>query len=257
MTRGRTIVACSTHTGRESVENDRYEFPQMIRILLAGAADVELTTLETSLRGEGYEIVRARTCAEVVALLCRGAAGLAVLVGRLADGSFGECVRAVRRAPGLAFTPLLVVGEDAGEIDRIVALELGADDFVGSDTSPREFNLRIGALSRRAKALALPPTSRERYGRIDLDRADYRVWVDRAEVVVGAAEFRLLLALASPAGRVHARQALEGVLIGHERTTGPRWLDARISRLRTRLHRAGSQIETVRGVGFRLASGKG
>ncbi len=247
------IVAKPTQARRQLGEGQHYNPNPMHTILLAGADENRVRNLEAALAEAGHPQLRVRRRAELLDVLHGGSAQAVVIAGRLADGSFGDCLRAVRQAPGLGLTPCLVVGDGDDAIDRIVALELGADDFVNHDCTPRELLLRVRSLLRRTRASGPEPAGRERYGRIELDRQEYRIWVDEREVSISAADFQLLVALASPAGAVHRRQPLEALLIGTERAPGARWLDARVSRLRARLFEAGDQVETVRGVGFRLS----
>lgn len=253
MTRTNRIVAEPTRVRRELGSDQEYNSKLMQTILLAGTDETRLRTLESALAEIGHPQLRVRRRAELLEVLHGGSAHVVVIAGRLADGSFGDCLRAVRQAPGLGLTPCLVIGDGDDAIDRIVALELGADDFVNHDCTARELLLRVRSLLRRTRANGSEPAGKEQYGRIELDRQEYRVWVNEREVPLSAADFQLLVALASPAGAVHRRQPLEALLIGTERAPGARWLDARVSRLRARLLEAGDQVETVRGVGFRLS----
>lgn len=253
MTQSHRIVAKPTQARRELGAGHGYNSKLMQTILLAGADESRVRNVESALAETGHPQLRVRRRAELLEVLHGGSAHAVVIAGRLADGSFGDCLRAVRQAPGLDLTPCLVIGDGDDAIDRIVALELGADDFVNHDCTPRELLLRVRSLLRRTRAGGSEPAGRERYGRIELDRQEYCIWVNEREVSLSAADFQLLLALASPAGAVHRRQPLETLLIGSERAPGARWLDARVSRLRARLLEAGDQVETVRGVGFRLS----
>lgn len=252
MTPSRTTVAQPTQSHGGTVTPNRYDPAPMHTIVLAGAEHFGMLPFSSVLQDAGHEVVLARTRGEVVDLLQRGAGQALIICGRLADGSFSDAIRAVRQARDLLLTPCLVVGDSDDRIDRIVALELGADDFVSRDTSDRELLLRVRSLLRRAHPPRPEADAREKFGRIELDRAEHRVWVDDREIGLSATDFRLLVALATPAGAVHRREPLEALLSGDKPGAGARWLDARVSRLRARLLAAGAQVETVRGVGFRL-----
>jgi DNA-binding response OmpR family regulator len=134
----------------------------------------------------------------------------------------------------------------------MVALELGADEYLPKAATGRELLLRVNALARRARPLPPVGDPREQYGLLELDRTGFRVWVDGQPRDLTAGEFRLLVALATPAGTVHPRVRLREALEPGERSEGDRFIDARVARLRERLGDAGSQIVTVRGVGYRL-----
>lgn len=180
-----------------------------------------------------------------------GGYDLVVLCGRLADARAMQFLTQLRADPVTALVPVLVLGEEGDDVERMVALELGADDYLPPAPNPRELVLRASALLRRARPAA-PEGARERYGPLEIDRAGFRAWVEGRPCELSAAEFRLLVALASPAGAAHHRARLRDTLEVGERAGGDRFIDARVARLREHLGPAGAQIVTVRGVGYRL-----
>ncbi len=181
-----------------------------------------------------------------------GTAELVVIAGRLLDARAMQLLTQLRADPVTADLPVLVVGEEGDEVERMVALELGADDYLSSAAHGRELLLRVNGLLRRSRPSAAPSGPRERYGLVELDRSAFRAWVDGHPCDLSAAEFRLLVALATPAGSAHHRAKLRDVLDVGDRSEGDRFIDARVARLRERLGHAGAQIVTVRGVGYRL-----
>ena len=160
------------------------------------------------------------------------------------DGT--EVCRALR-AEG-DWTPLLFVTARDDEVDRVLGLELGADDYLTKPFSPRELVARVRGVLRRAAG----PVGAEavlRVGSVTLDPAARRVWVAADEVVLTATEFELLWRLMRRPGRVYSRDELLSVVWGYAAAAGTRTVDVHIAQLRAKLGPA-SPIRTVRGVGY-------
>jgi two-component system phosphate regulon response regulator PhoB len=146
--------------------------------------------------------------------------------------------------------PILMLTARAEEIDRIVGLEFGADDYVVKPFSPREVVLRIKAILRRGTAEA--GDGRLSAGPITIDPARHRVSVDGKPVELTSLEFKLLRTLVQRRGRVQARDRLLNDVWGYESVIDTRTVDTHVRRLREKLGKAGDVIETVRGFGYRL-----
>ncbi|MBI1351560.1 MAG: response regulator [Actinomycetales bacterium] len=164
----------------------------------------------------------------------------------LPDGDGLEVLRDLRRVSDV---PVIIATARGEETDRIVGLELGADDYVVKPFSVRELAARVRAVARRRRVDAPLDT-----GRISVDRNRHRVTVDGDEIDLTAKEFDLLAVLAEDPGRAVSRQELfsrvwDPVWVGTGKT-----LDVHIASLRKKLGDA-DLIETVRGVGYRLATG--
>lgn len=164
----------------------------------------------------------------------------------LPDGDGLEVLRDLRRVSDV---PVIIATARGEETDRIVGLELGADDYVVKPFSVRELAARVRAVARCRRVDAPLDT-----GRISVDRNRHRVTVDGAEIDLTAKEFDLLAVLAEDPGRAVSRQELfsrvwDPVWVGTGKT-----LDVHIASLRKKLGDA-DLIETVRGVGYRLATG--
>ena len=149
--------------------------------------------------------------------------------------------------------PILMLTARAEEIDRIVGLEFGADDYVTKPFSPREVILRIKAILRRGAAEQKegPMTA----GAITIDPARHKVRTGNKDVDLTSIEFRLLRMLMQRRGRVQERDRLLNEVWGYERSIDTRTVDTHIQRLREKLGKAGDQIETVRGFGYRFRDG--
>jgi two-component system phosphate regulon response regulator PhoB len=140
----------------------------------------------------------------------------------------------------------------ADEVDRVVGLELGADDYVTKPFSPRELTLRVRAVLRRQQPAPTPARVIE-HGTLSLDPERHRCFVDGEEVGLTAKEFSLLQCLMRRPGRVMTRDRLLDDVWGSDITVTTRTIDTHLKRLREKLGRAGDLIETVRGVGYRFA----
>lgn len=223
-----------------------------VSILIACGEARLARELEGLLATSTHTIVHVDRAAVAQDRLRLGTAELVVIAGRLLDARAMQLLTQLRADPVTADLPVLVVGEEGDEVERMVALELGADEYLSSAAHGRELLLRVHALLRRARPSAVPSGPRERYGLVEIDRSAFRAWVDGQPCDLSAAEFRLLVALATPAGSAHHRAKLRDVLDVGDRSEGDRFIDARVARLRERLGLAGAQIVTVRGVGYRL-----
>lgn len=197
-----------------------------------------------------------------------GAAGYGVHVEHTGDGGL-SAVRSLRPAavvldvglPGLDgieicrrlraeddWTPILFVTARDDEVDRVVGLELGADDYITKPFSPRELVARVASVLRRTRGGT--QTTRElSAGRVRLALGERRAYVGDDEVALTATEYDLLAYLMRRPGRVLSREQLISEVWGYSPATGTRTVDVHIAQLRAKLG-AHSPIRTVRGVGY-------
>ena len=157
----------------------------------------------------------------------------------------------LKRDPKTAAAPIIMLTARGEEVDRIVGLELGADDYVVKPFSPRELVLRLRSVLKRH---APEPEKRQVLARdgLSVDLAAHRVSLDGAEVALTATEFKLLAELFQSAGRVLTRDRLLNSVWGYEFEGYARTVDTHIRRLRQKLGHFADMIETVRGVGYRF-----
>lgn len=163
-----------------------------------------------------------------------------------------ELTRALKRDPLLQRVPILMLTAKSEEVDRIVGLELGADDYITKPFSPREVVLRVRAVLRRGRDEAPEPGEVLELGHLRLDVGAHRLDVSGKEVPLTATEFRLLQVLMERKGRVQTRTKLLSDAWGYAENVDSRTVDTHIRRLRRKLGYAADQIETVIGVGYRL-----
>ena len=216
-------------------------------MLLVEDDDAIAEPLTAGLGRHGFQVSRARTGAEALAAPPHE---VVLLDLGLPDMDGIDVCRRLRAASAV---PIIVVTARSEEIDRVLGLELGADDYVVKPFGFRELVARIRAVTRRTRRATGPVEGPQRVGRLELDRRQRRVLLEGAEVTLTAKEFDLLALLAEDPGAVFARdQILEQVWDPH--WFGPtKTLDVHVASLRKKLGDPG-WIETVRGVGFRLVA---
>jgi two-component system phosphate regulon response regulator PhoB len=161
-----------------------------------------------------------------------------------------EVCKVLKTDPVTRHIPVMMLTAKAEEIDRIVGLEFGADDYVTKPFSPREVILRIKAILRRGEAGR--DDDRLAAGAITIDPARHEVSVAGKRVSLTSLEFKLLSTLMRRRGRVQSRDRLLNDVWGYESVIDTRTVDTHVRRLREKLGKAGTVVETVRGFGYRL-----
>lgn len=161
-----------------------------------------------------------------------------------------ELCKVLKTDPATSRIPIMMLTAKAEEIDRIVGLEFGADDYVTKPFSPREVTLRIRAILRRGE----PKWDGEHLtaGPIEIDPARHEVSIGGKPVILTMLEFKLLRTLIERRGRVQARDRLLNDVWGYESAIDTRTVDTHVRRLRKKLGQAADAIESVRGFGYRL-----
>jgi DNA-binding response OmpR family regulator len=161
-----------------------------------------------------------------------------------------EVCKILKSDPATRHIPIMMLTAKAEEIDRIVGLEFGADDYVTKPFSPREVVLRIQAILRRGESK--PEEDHLTAGPITIDPERHEVSVGGKRVNLTSLEFKLLRTLMQRRGRVQARDRLLNEVWGYESVIDTRTVDTHVRRLREKLGKAGNAVETVRGFGYRL-----
>jgi phosphate regulon transcriptional regulator PhoB len=219
-------------------------------LIVEDEADVvDLLTLQLHKAG-GFSVVTAHDGAEGLKKARTETPSMIVLDLMLPRMSGLEVCKVLKTDPSTRHIPIIMLTAKAEEVDRIVGLEFGADDYVTKPFSPREMLLRIKAVLRRGQAeIAEANMTR---GLITIDEARHRVLVAGKPVVLTAVEFKLLSMLMRRPGRVQARDRLLNEVWGYESAIDTRTVDTHVRRLREKLGKAAVAIETVRGFGYRL-----
>ncbi|RBP05769.1 DNA-binding response OmpR family regulator [Roseiarcus fermentans] len=201
----------------------------------------------------GFVVDRALTGREGLAALGRTAFDAVILDVMLPDIDGFELCRTIRAR---AQTPILMLTARGDETDRIVGLELGADDYLPKPFSPRELLARLRAILRRGPLPRAAGSGELRFGRLVIDRESRRVSVDGEEKTLTSHQFDLMVALAENAGRVLSRERLMDLVKGEELDACDRTVDVHISRLRALIEddaKHPRRIITVRGAGYVFA----
>ena len=163
-----------------------------------------------------------------------------------------EICRAVRANRKVSAVPIIMLTARGEESDRIVGLELGADDYVAKPFSPNELVARVRALLRRAARGGASPDRTTTYGPIAVDRERHLVSIGGDEVTLTAKEFLLLEYLMQHRGRVLSRDLLLTDVWGYRYTGGTRTVDVHVRRLREKLPALGDAIVTIKQFGYKL-----
>ena len=213
------------------------------RVLLV-EDDVPLAgMLRSHLEREGYEVVEARDGATALNEVRRRSPDLVVLdIGLPGLDGFEVC-RVLRS--GANWVPLVFLTARDSEDDRVLGMDLGADDYVTKPFSPRELSSRLRALLRRAGPPIEEVRALVRLGDVEIDCADHLVSISGVPVDLTPREYDLLVHLARTPGRVHTRQQLLDAVWG-DVDAGPRTVDVHVAQLRAK----GVPLRTVRGAGY-------
>jgi two-component system phosphate regulon response regulator PhoB len=212
--------------------------------------------LTYNLEKEGFEVEVERRGDAALEAIRRDPPDLLVLDLMLPGIDGKEITRSLKRETATADIPIVMLTARGEEMDRIVGLELGADDYVPKPFSPREVVLRVQAVLRRTRAAAASEEQAPRdvleVGRIKLDVPAHRLYVRGKETPLTATEFRLLKLMLERCGRVQSRSQLLTDVWGYAEDVDSRTVDTHIRRLRRKLGAEAERIETIIGVGYRL-----
>jgi DNA-binding response OmpR family regulator len=201
----------------------------------------------------GFHVVHAETGARGLALHGREPPDVVILDLMLPDGDGLDICRQMR-ARSDSPIPILMLTARGDPMDRVVGLEMGADDYLPKPFEPRELLARLRAILRRRHAGPRPDVLR--YGRIEIDRGSREVRLDGAPRPLTGYQFALLLALAEHAGRVMSRDALMDLIKGEQMEAFDRSIDVHVSRIRAAIEddpKRPRRVITVRGAGYVFA----
>ena len=202
------------------------------------------------LEKEGFRVRTAEDGAAALDEVRRDPPALLILDLMMPQMDGWEVCRRVRAESNL---PILMLTARDQDIDKIVGLEMGADDYLTKPFNPRELVARVRAILRRAGA-ATPTERPRRFGRVEIDPASREVTVDGKAVALRAKEFDLLLTLAEHANQVLSREQLLDRVWGYEFYGQTRTVDVHVAHLRDRLSGSGLELETVWSRGYKLAA---
>ncbi|MCU0331598.1 MAG: response regulator transcription factor [Candidatus Kapabacteria bacterium] len=209
-----------------------------------------------NLSKEGYKVVTATNGTQAVEMAGRVRPDLIILDIMMPGMDGFEVCRTLRQNPSTHGTAIMFLTARAGEIDQILGLELGADDYIQKPISPRVLIARVKTIIRRGterirtETIAAPEILR--VGAIEINRQNYTVKIDNKESFFPKKEFELLAFLAANRGKVFTREALLRRIWGESVYVIDRTVDVHVSKIREKLGTHGPFIETVKGVGYRF-----
>lgn len=221
------------------------------KILVVDDEPDALELIEFNLKGCGFDVVTAADGEAALRQARLHAPDLVLLDLMLPEVDGLEVCKILRRDPATSSLPVIMVTAKAGELDRVLGLELGADDYVTKPFSPRELVLRVKNLLRRRSA-SEEKAERMQVNELLIDLPRHLVSVQGRPVELTATEFRLLSVLAQRRGRVQSREQLLRDVWNYDNVIDTRTVDTHMRRLREKLGRAARYLDTVRGVGYRF-----
>ncbi|WP_198683570.1 response regulator transcription factor [Peristeroidobacter agariperforans] len=222
-------------------------------VILLVEDDLRLSELvRTYLQGNGFRVIVEHRGEAVVDHLQQDKPDLVILdLGLPGRDGFAVC----KELRSLSTLPILILTARNNDIDHVVGLELGADDYVAKPVEPRVLVARIHALLRRSKSNAPPEPRLLKFGNVSINPLSRSVFVGAEEVTLSSNEFDLLFLLACRAGEIQSRETLYQQLYKRDYDGVDRTLDVRVSHLRKKLGDAGApeRIRTVWGHGYLFA----
>ena len=204
----------------------------------------------------GYSVSTATSGPDGLSLARRDKPSLIVLDLMLPGLSGLDVMQQLRADQATAGIAVLMLTARREESERIEGLTLGADDYLTKPFSPQELVLRVGAILRRVKSGDSGAVEVQEVGPLRIDRTAHRVTVDGRDIELTPTEYKLLTLLAERKGRVQPRTMLLEVVWEAAPDIQTRTVDMHVQRLRAKLGGAGDLIETVRGFGYRLRTGR-
>ena len=227
----------------------------MSRVLIVDDDPAIRDVVRIALNRDGFDTTEAVDGAAALAQCAAAAPDLVVLDVMLPEMDGTEVCRALRRHSAV---PILFLSSRDSEVDRVVGLEIGGDDYLTKPFSPRELVARVRALLRRTAihAMSAPATGTMlAHGRLRLDTETLRVTWDGAEVVLTATELGVLRALMARPGRVFSRDELMDRAYAAEHVVSDRTIDSHVRRVRAKFAALGAApIETLPVFGYRLGT---
>lgn len=226
----------------------------MPKIMIVDDEEPIRELLKFNLEKAGYNVRLAKDGVECIRLIEKECPDLLVLDLMLPEMDGLNVCRLLRQQQTFRDLPIIMLTAKGEEIDKVLGLELGADDYLTKPFSPRELLARINACLRRVK-----PAAKDKdllaYGELQIDTQRYLVYLRGKEIELTPKEFELLKMMALHPGKVYSRDELLEQIWGYEYTGDTRTVDVHVRHLRQKIEEDPSNprfIETLRGIGYRL-----
>jgi DNA-binding response OmpR family regulator len=224
----------------------------MPKVLVVDDEPDAIDLIKFNLKGAGYEVITAVDGDEALKKARSQLPDLIILDLMLPEVDGLEVCKILRRDQRVSATPILMLTAKAAEIDRVLGLELGADDYVTKPFSPRELILRVKRLLRSGPAAPGAKEDEITLKELRLDIPRHQAMVRGKSVDLTATEFKLLTVLCQRRGRVQSREQLLQDVWEYDNLIDTRTVDTHMRRLREKLGAAAKYLDTVRGVGYRF-----
>ncbi|MGA1014233.1 MAG: response regulator [Limisphaerales bacterium] len=222
-----------------------------MRVLVVDDEPDAIELIRFNLKASGYDVLTAEDGEEALLKARKFSPDLILLDVMLPEIDGLEVCKILRRDPATATLPIIMLTAKASEIDRVLGLEFGADDYVTKPFSPRELVLRVRNLLKR-KESKQEEIERLQVRDLELDVARHEVRIAGEMVELTPTEFKLLRILMERKGRVQSRDRLLQDVWGYDQLIDTRTVDTHVRRLREKMGIAAGYVFTVRGVGYRL-----
>lgn len=224
---------------------------EIVKILVVDDEQDAVDLVAFNLKQAGFQVITASDGALALDKVHQHQPDLIILDVMMPELDGLEVCKLLRRDSATANIPIIMLTAKADEVDRVLGLELGADDYVTKPFSQRELVLRVRKLLARGK----PDENRKErmvFGSLTIDVPRHAVAWEGSAIDLTATEFKLLITLAERRGRVQSREQLLRDVWGYESMIDTRTVDTHMRRLREKLGDAAQHLETVRGVGYRF-----
>lgn len=224
------------------------------RILVVDDEKDLVELLDYNLKKDGYAVVTTGNGLDALKLAASEPPDLVVLDIMLPGMQGLDVMKSLKTRPSTQHIPVILLTAKSEELDKVLGLELGADDYVTKPFSPRELIARVKAVLRRSSAAARQGGQKVIVVRgLKIDLSKHKVYLNESPVELSPTEFKLLQFLAENRGRVIARDSLLDNVWGHDAFVEPRTVDVHVRRLRAKIEddpEEPAYIKTVRGVGY-------
>ncbi|MGI8965387.1 MAG: response regulator [Limisphaerales bacterium] len=221
------------------------------KILVVDDEPDALELIEFNLKAAGYDVATAADGETALKKARTSLPNLILLDLMLPKVDGLEVCKILRRDPNTASIPIIMLTANAAEIDRVLGLELGADDYVTKPFSPRELVLRVKGLLKRGQT-AETKSDKIIFGELCVDIPRHQITIKGKPIELTATEFKLITVLAQRRGRVQSREQLLKDVWEYDSMIDTRTVDTHMRRLREKLGSAAKYLDTVRGVGYRF-----
>ncbi|MAJ15767.1 MAG: DNA-binding response regulator [Opitutia bacterium TMED67] len=208
--------------------------------------------LELHLKNAGYNVTVAEDGEEALRKVHKSIPDMVILDLMIPEINGLEVCKVIRKDPATESIPVVMCTAKASEIDKVLGLELGADDYITKPFSPRELVLRVKNLLKRNNKTQQPEKNKIRIGNITVDKSSHDVLVGDSIIDLTATEYKLLMLFLDRIGRVQSREVLLRDVWGYQSDIDTRTVDTHVQRLRTKLLSSSNHIVTVRGFGYKF-----